>query len=29
MENGKLEELKNFFKDAEAIYIFGSFADKG
>jgi len=27
MENRKLEELKNFFKNAEAIYIFGSFAD--
>jgi len=28
MENKKLEkELKNFFKDAEAIYLFGSFAD--
>jgi len=30
MENEKLEkELKIFFKDAEAIYLFGSFADKG
>ena len=28
MENEKLKkELKNFFKNAEAIYIFGSFAD--
>ncbi len=28
MENGKLEkELKNCFKDAEAIYLFGSFAN--
>jgi len=28
MENGELEEeLKSFFNNAEAIYIFGSFAD--
>jgi len=27
MEKGKLKELKSFFKEAEAIYLFGSFAD--